>query len=270
MSRPRSLPVVAMLLVAGCSQNSSTTSTVRPQPTATRGASPPTLVVGEPIRYENLTIFPVTSPEARSDDRFITLDEGLRAGTVEIFEVGAYPGRAAREPQSDVRPTAPVNVGESDDSGDDPFGDADEEGLFGPVAGVDVSPRPATDAREETPGAGDAHPAAENPPQPVNSSADAATATPVQEAANSGGDPFDDASSEGGLFDDANAADNPFGGGNRVNTLLVRNKSDRPLYLMPGEIVVGGSQDRTIGNEIVIQPNTEPVPIDVFCVEHGR
>jgi hypothetical protein len=58
--------------------------------------------------------------------------------------------------------------------------------------------------------------------------------------------------------------------GNSVNRVVVVNKSDRPLYLMPGEIILGGSQDRTIGRELVIAPTGEPVEIDVFCVEHGR
>jgi hypothetical protein len=61
-----------------------------------------------------------------------------------------------------------------------------------------------------------------------------------------------------------------FGAGSEVNRVLVLNQSDHPLYLMPGEIIVGGDQDRAIGTEMVIQPSREPVPIDVFCVEHGR
>jgi hypothetical protein len=51
---------------------------------------------------------------------------------------------------------------------------------------------------------------------------------------------------------------------------MVINKSGKPLYLMPGEIVVGGSQDRTIAKELIIAPDKKPVAIDVFCVEHGR
>jgi hypothetical protein len=58
--------------------------------------------------------------------------------------------------------------------------------------------------------------------------------------------------------------------GNQVNQLMVVNKSGKPLYLMPGEVIVGGSQDRTIGTEMTISPTGKPVPIDVFCVEHGR
>jgi hypothetical protein len=57
---------------------------------------------------------------------------------------------------------------------------------------------------------------------------------------------------------------------NSVNQLMVVNSSDKPLYLMPGEIVIGGSQDRAIGQELVVAPDKKPVPIDVFCVEHGR
>jgi hypothetical protein len=51
---------------------------------------------------------------------------------------------------------------------------------------------------------------------------------------------------------------------------MVVNKSDKPLYLMPGEVIVGGYQDRTIAEEAIIASNNEPAPIDVYCVEHGR
>jgi hypothetical protein len=57
---------------------------------------------------------------------------------------------------------------------------------------------------------------------------------------------------------------------NDVNRLLVVNNSDKPLYLMLGEVIVGGSQDRAIGEEMTIAPTGKPVPIDVVCVEHGR
>lgn len=55
-----------------------------------------------------------------------------------------------------------------------------------------------------------------------------------------------------------------------VNRLMVLNTSGKPLYLMPGEIIIGGKQDRTIAQERIIPPAEEPVAIDVFCVEHGR
>src|SRR5215471_16445239 len=61
------------------------------------GASDPAAnwVIGEPVVFRNLTIFPVSSKMPRVDDRFITLDEGLKDGTVEIFEKGAAPAEAA-------------------------------------------------------------------------------------------------------------------------------------------------------------------------------
>jgi len=55
-----------------------------------------------------------------------------------------------------------------------------------------------------------------------------------------------------------------------VDELMVINRSEKPLYLMPGEIIVGGNQDRTIGEELVVAPDGQPVPLNVFCVEHAR
>jgi hypothetical protein len=59
------------------------------------------------------------------------------------------------------------------------------------------------------------------------------------------------------------------GEGGDVNQLELRNTSDRPLFLMAGEVVIGGKQDRIIGKNTIVAPRTtEQVP--VFCVEHGR
>jgi hypothetical protein len=54
-----------------------------------------------------------------------------------------------------------------------------------------------------------------------------------------------------------------------VNALVIENGSDQPLFLMAGEVIIGGKQDRIIGKDTIVPPKTkEPVP--VFCVEHGR
>ena len=54
-----------------------------------------------------------------------------------------------------------------------------------------------------------------------------------------------------------------------VNELSIRNRSSRPLFLMAGEVVIGGKQDRIIGKNTIVAPrSTETIP--VFCVEHGR
>ena len=163
-------------------------------PDATTTAAPITLgndfVVSKPVQHENLTIFPVLSTSLRSDDRFITLNEGLKAGTVEILELGAR--------LDAVRPA--------------------EEGLQA-AANESGPEQPAVEDDAETP--------------------------------------------------ETRIEDSTFGD-NDVNRLVVINRSGKPLYLMPGEIIVGGSQDRTIGEEMVIAATGKPVPIDVYCVEHGR
>jgi hypothetical protein len=136
--------------------------------------------VGEPIRCKNLQIFPVSSTVPKNEDRFITLDEGLAAGTVEVFEVGADGARIAAEAAS-AQPDA---------------------SQLPPV------PQAEQEAEQEVAG--------------------------------------------------------------EVNRLMVLNRSGRPLYLMPGEVIVGGKQDRTIAREGIICSSDKPVPIDVYCVEHGR
>jgi hypothetical protein len=55
-----------------------------------------------------------------------------------------------------------------------------------------------------------------------------------------------------------------------VNRLLVKNTSGKMLVLIAGEIIVGGKQDRIVGEDCVIASGPTPVPVDVFCVEHGR
>jgi hypothetical protein len=54
-----------------------------------------------------------------------------------------------------------------------------------------------------------------------------------------------------------------------VNELELRNTSDQPLFLMAGEVIIGGKQDRIIGKDTIIPPKTTEV-VEVFCVEHGR
>lgn len=58
--------------------------------------------------------------------------------------------------------------------------------------------------------------------------------------------------------------------GDQVNTLVLLNNSNRPLLLLAGEIVTGGKQDRVIGEDRIIPPNSGPVDLSVFCVEPGR
>jgi hypothetical protein len=57
--------------------------------------------------------------------------------------------------------------------------------------------------------------------------------------------------------------------GGDVNNLRLTNRSDQPLFLLAGEVIIGGKQDRIIGSNTIVPPKkTQDVP--VFCVEHGR
>src|SRR6266581_6959385 len=118
----------------------------------------------DPVRYENLSIFPVVSANAYDTSCFLTLDEGLASGEVQVREQGS-------------------------------------EGMARSRDGV---VRPA----------------------------------------------------------DSNAAS--------VNQLVLINRSKRPLLLLAGELVSGGKQDRIIGKDRLVPVGSKPLPLDVFCVEHGR
>src|SRR5580704_6161085 len=58
--------------------------------------------------------------------------------------------------------------------------------------------------------------------------------------------------------------------GASVNQLVLINRGKRPLLLLAGELVSGGKQDRIIGKDRIVPVGSEPLPLDVFCVEHGR
>ena len=58
--------------------------------------------------------------------------------------------------------------------------------------------------------------------------------------------------------------------GAQVNRLVLINNSKRPLLLLAGEIVTGGKQDRVIGKDRIVPPESDPVDLSVFCVEPGR
>jgi len=61
-----------------------------------------------------------------------------------------------------------------------------------------------------------------------------------------------------------------YGQGAQVNRLVLINRSQKRLLLLAGEVVTGGKQDRVIGKDRIVPPGAEPLPLDVFCVEHGR
>jgi len=55
-----------------------------------------------------------------------------------------------------------------------------------------------------------------------------------------------------------------------VGELSVDNLSSEYVFIMAGDIVKGGRQDRTIGEDIVLAPGAKKVPLKSFCVEQSR
>jgi len=62
-----------------------------------------------------------------------------------------------------------------------------------------------------------------------------------------------------GRFEDAGA----------VNMLTVENRTNHPVFLMSGDVVKGGNQDRIIAEDMVVPP-VAIADAPVFCVEKGR
>src|SRR5664279_3491367 len=62
-----------------------------------------------PITHGNLSIFPVVGGPDHDTSHFLTLDEGVRAGTVIITEQGSLQGLVRRESQQNRRSSAEVN-----------------------------------------------------------------------------------------------------------------------------------------------------------------
>jgi len=58
-------------------------------------------------------------------------------------------------------------------------------------------------------------------------------------------------------------------GGGSVNTLVIENTGAVPLFVLAGTIVMGGKQDRQIGQDYLIGAKAK-TDVDAFCVEHGR
>jgi len=58
--------------------------------------------------------------------------------------------------------------------------------------------------------------------------------------------------------------------GGDVNSVIVTSKTKAPIYLMSGDIILGGQQDRQIQDDTIIPPSARKMRVPVFCVEHGR
>ncbi len=55
-----------------------------------------------------------------------------------------------------------------------------------------------------------------------------------------------------------------------VNAVEIRNRGQRPVFLLGGEMILGGKQDRIIQSDTVVGNNGKWHRVAVFCVEQGR
>jgi hypothetical protein len=162
------LALFGSLLLTRASSTATTTDllTANSSTNGRTSAGPDNWRLGEPVRYENLSVFPIVSKFEADTSRFETLDEGLASGDVLVTEQGNEILRRSR----DGRPL----------------------------------PTPA------------------------------------------------------------------YNSGAAVNQLVLINRGKRPVLLLAGEVVSGGNQDRIVGKDRIVPTGGEPLPLDVFCVEHGR
>lgn len=57
----------------------------------------------------------------------------------------------------------------------------------------------------------------------------------------------------------------------QVNELTVQNhQTDKQVFIMAGDIVKGGQQDRTLASDLPLAPKSGEVAVGSFCVEQGR
>ncbi|HEY1860839.1 MAG TPA: DUF6569 family protein [Gemmataceae bacterium] len=55
-----------------------------------------------------------------------------------------------------------------------------------------------------------------------------------------------------------------------VNELAIENISDQDVFIQSGDILKGGQQDRVISTDLIASAKSGKIPLDAFCVEHGR
>jgi len=55
-----------------------------------------------------------------------------------------------------------------------------------------------------------------------------------------------------------------------VRQLVITYSGDKPLFIIAGELISGGKQDRTMQHSLVVPPKTQNAPLPSFCVEQTR
>lgn len=59
-------------------------------------------------------------------------------------------------------------------------------------------------------------------------------------------------------------------GSGSVNEVYVTNESDRHVFMMAGEVIVGAKQDRMVTDDTLVPPRSGKLLVKVYCTEHGR
>jgi len=55
-----------------------------------------------------------------------------------------------------------------------------------------------------------------------------------------------------------------------VPVVVARNDGKRPVLLLGGEILIGGKQNRTLRDDVLLPAHSGRVELPVLCIEHGR
>lgn len=55
-----------------------------------------------------------------------------------------------------------------------------------------------------------------------------------------------------------------------VNQVLLENRSKNYVFILAGEIVTGGRQNRIFKSDLLLPPASGPILVEVYCVEKGR
>ncbi len=58
--------------------------------------------------------------------------------------------------------------------------------------------------------------------------------------------------------------------GGQVPKVRIRNRSNKTIFLMGGEVITGCKQDRILGRDVLLGPKGKDVIVPVYCVEQGR
>ncbi len=193
----------------------------------------------ERFSFDKLRIYPITANRVfieahKSTGNFKPLKAGLEDGSIKIIERGA----AAIEPEVNAETLGmlpPTNLNASDEVAveETPAEHRDYDGHVIRYEQIQVNNVATRNISEES-----------LPQQRINN--DHLNIQQIQ------------------LNDDGGGASD------EVNKLFIQNTGNDSIFIMAGEVVKGGKQDRVIAMDMVIPPHSEPIDLSVFCVEHGR